>query len=192
MLTEAIKSYVVTARKAQGEVLNPFDPFQVRPGLDPHALGLTVPTDGTADAGAEAYGQEIAQLLLTKYPADTGLGVTVQPLLAATPGEWQPTDANQALTPQWGTLPLFFLSKPASQYHPTAIPAELYNYPDLLKSGLYAAQLAEVQLLGGAHSAARTPTQTEIAFFWANDLNGTSKPPASSIPLPKRWPNRQA
>ncbi|TDN36651.1 phosphatase PAP2 family protein [Hymenobacter sp. UV11] len=178
VLTEAIKSYVTAARKMQGEVLDPFDPFQVLPGLDPQVLGLAVHTDDTTNGVAQAYGQEIAQLLLAKYPADTGLETAVEPMLdAETPGEWRPTDASQALTPHWGKLPLFFLSKPAAQYHPTAIPAGLYNYPDLLKSMLYAMQLAEVKLLGEAHSTARTPTQTEIAFFWANDLNGTSKPP---------------
>ncbi len=51
------------------------------------------------------------------------------------------------------------------------------NYPELLKSRDYAGQVDEVQRLGEAHSPERTREETEIAFFWANDLDGTSKPP---------------
>ncbi|WP_243146593.1 vanadium-dependent haloperoxidase [Scytonema sp. UIC 10036] len=47
----------------------------------------------------------------------------------------------------------------------------------MLPSRDYAGQVREVQQLGEAHSSQRTREQTEIAFFWANDLNGTSKPP---------------
>nr|GFD13963.1 hypothetical protein [Tanacetum cinerariifolium] len=68
-------------------------------------------------------------------------------------------------------------SHPTTSYLPSTIPTNLLDYTALLASALYAEQMTEVKLLGEAHSVARTPEQTEIAFFWANDLNGTSKPP---------------
>ena len=47
----------------------------------------------------------------------------------------------------------------------------------------YAAQYNEVKELGAYNSATRTAEQTEIAFFWANDLDGTSKPPGQLYQL---------
>ncbi|MBO2008345.1 vanadium-dependent haloperoxidase [Hymenobacter negativus] len=180
-LTTAVEDYVTTTKQMQGGVLNPFDPFQVHPAADPHTLGLAVNTGAvtTIDtAASEAYGKAIAEGVLKAYPADTGLSMDVDPPLDPTPGEWRETGSGPALTPQWGTVPLFLLaSQPATDYLPTTIPNNLLSYPALLASPLYAEQVAEVKLLGEAHAAARTPEQTEIAFFWANDLNGTSKPP---------------
>lgn len=47
----------------------------------------------------------------------------------------------------------------------------------MLASHEYAAQLNEVKRLGSHDSTERTTEETEIGFFWANDLDGTSKPP---------------
>jgi len=56
---------------------------------------------------------------------------------------------------------------------------------DMLKSSEYAAQVNEVKKLGSATSATRTPEQTEIAFFWANDLDKTYKPPGQLFEITK-------
>ena len=56
----------------------------------------------------------------------------------------------------------------------------------MLGSVEYAAQLAEVRELGEDDSGVRTPEQTEIAFFWANDLDGTYKPPGQLFEITKR------
>ncbi|MDG9675405.1 hypothetical protein [Micromonospora sp. DH14] len=37
--------------------------------------------------------------------------------------------------------------------------------------------MQDVRDYGGRTSARRTADQTQIAFFWANDLGGTYKPP---------------
>lgn len=50
----------------------------------------------------------------------------------------------------------------------------------MLRSAEYAAQFNDVKTLGRCDAEAkgdRTPEQTEIAFFWANDVDGTYKPP---------------
>lgn len=56
---------------------------------------------------------------------------------------------------------------------------------EMLASSEYAAQFNEVKRLGRDGSAVRTPEQTQIAFFWANDLDGTSKPPGQLIEITK-------
>ena len=74
-------------------------------------------------------------------------------------------------------------SQPTTHYAPTDIPGDLLTYDALLKSPLYAGQLSEVRRLGSAHSTERSAEQTRIAFFWANDLNGTYKPPGQLYPI---------
>ncbi|MBC6610455.1 vanadium-dependent haloperoxidase [Hymenobacter sp. BT507] len=176
ILTKAVEVYVSASKRAQGEVLNPFDPFQVRPGADSSSPALEVHTTDANAQASEAYGKAIAYALLAKYNPAEGLSpaVTLKP---DQKGEWRDTGSGPALTPNWGEVDLFLLPPPVQDYLPTVIPNDLNNYEDLLESSMYAMQLAEVKLLGEANSTARTREQTEIAIFWANDLNGTSKPP---------------
>ncbi len=104
---------------------------------------------------------------VTRYTAD---GV---------PGAWRPTDircatASAAVTPRWGLVRPFALAS-GSQFRPST--PQLYaSYDALLASPEYAAQVDEVQRLGGATSTERSVEQTAIAWFWANDLEGTYKP----------------
>jgi hypothetical protein len=199
VLQAAVPAYVKSLLASQGGVPTAFGPFQVLPGAAAHAQALAAPNafahtgpglqtagatndpDAAAkDAAAKTFGNAVVEALLTKFPADTCFGMTASPTFDGAKGEWRPTGSGTALTPEWGHLPLFSItpgSQPAQHYQPTAIPKSLLNYTALLASPFYAAQVREVQRLGGVHSAERTPEQTEIAFFWANDLNGTSKPP---------------
>lgn len=94
-------------------------------------------------------------------------------------GAWRPTDDNPAVTPGWGQVQPFTLSS-GSQFRPQ-LPGGFASYADLLNSQEYAEQVNEVQRLGGAVSTERTPEQTDIAFFWANDLAGTYKPPGQLL-----------
>jgi hypothetical protein len=56
-------------------------------------------------------------------------------------------------------------------------PAGYTDMAALLASAEYGAILNEVKELGGRNSATRTAYETETAWFWANDRNGTYKPP---------------
>lgn len=182
-LAALLKDYVAASRKAQGGVGSPFDPFQVVPDAADHSPALLLtPANGPAEVAALAYGQAIAKALLKQRETDStvGLDMTVLPDLEIKPGEWRDTGSGPALTPNWGKVPLFLLKHeehPTAGYHPTDIGDGLLNYKALLASPMYAAQMREVKRLGEVRSADRTAEQTEIAFFWANDLNGTSKPP---------------
>jgi hypothetical protein len=56
-------------------------------------------------------------------------------------------------------------------------PLRFRNKANLLASKGYAKQVNEVRRFGERNSTVRTPEQTEIAWFWANDRDGTFKPP---------------
>ena len=102
-----------------------------------------------------------------------------------TPGAWRPTGgtgctaASDAVTPNWGSVKPFVLSS-GSQFRP-ATPGVYASYADLLASPAYAAQVEEVQRLGGAGSTERTTDQTAAAWFWANDVAGTYRPPGQLL-----------
>jgi hypothetical protein len=184
-LQAAVETYVTSTLAAQGGTPNPFDPFQLRPGAMAHMAVLKEQdskeasgnkANVSADSTSKTFGEAVATEVLKAFLDSSGLDPAVKPDLAQKPGEWRDTGSGAALTPQWGTVPLYLVSVPTTHYLPTVL-GSLSTYTDLLHSPVYAAQMAETKLLGAAHTTARTAEETEIAFFWANDLNGTSKPP---------------
>ncbi len=56
-------------------------------------------------------------------------------------------------------------------------PLRFRNKANLLASPGYARQVNEVKAIGERNSTTRTADQTEYAWFWANDRDGTFKPP---------------
>lgn len=95
------------------------------------------------------------------------------------PGEWRPTfpDFTQSpFNPEWGVTTPFTMSS-GDQFRLLPGPLGFTSMSDLLHSSGYAAQVNEVKSIGARNSTTRTDEQTHIAFFWANDVNGTYKPP---------------
>lgn len=94
------------------------------------------------------------------------------------PGAYRPTPPDYTeppFNPGWGgTMP--WTMDVGDQFRPKG-PNGFRRLDKLLKSAAYARQLNEVKALGERNSAERTEEQTEIAWFWANDRNGTYKPP---------------
>ncbi len=93
------------------------------------------------------------------------------------PGYWIPTPPQHAepASPNWpGVTPFTMLS--FDQFRPTG-PAGYSNMTDLLLSPEYAVNYNEVKEIGAIDSLTRTAEQTFIARFWANDRDGTYKPP---------------
>jgi hypothetical protein len=97
------------------------------------------------------------------------------------PGAWRRTPINcpAAHSSNWGSVQPFAISS-GSAFRPPR-PGGFTSYAALLASSLYAQQVNEVQTLGRFNSTARTATQTQIAFFWANDVDGTYKPPGQHL-----------
>ncbi|HMO64607.1 MAG TPA: vanadium-dependent haloperoxidase, partial [Verrucomicrobiota bacterium] len=133
--------------------------------LSAQLLGLPA---GDARTAGVAWGRQVADALLRERDFDgANFGVDYRP--AAGPGRWQPTPALFAspLLPQWAAVKPFALAR-ADQFRPPPPPA--------LTSAEWAQQCNEVKALGGTNSAARTPEQARIAWFWA-DGQGTPTPP---------------
>lgn len=84
-------------------------------------------------------------------------------------GIWEPSPPafQAALLPEWGMVEPFAIRK-GTQYRPPA--------PPPLNSEAYARAFDEVKRLGGKDSRERTPEQTDIALFWADNA-GTVTPP---------------
>jgi hypothetical protein len=93
-------------------------------------------------------------------------------------GQWRPTELNKnAVSPNWGQVTPFGLSS-STQFRPP-LPGGFTTIDSMLRSTAYATQVNEVKKVGsaGAPVADRSLDQTTAAYFWANDVDGTSKPP---------------
>ncbi|MFJ1670572.1 vanadium-dependent haloperoxidase [Streptomyces bottropensis] len=112
------------------------------------------------------------------------------------PGAWRPTSYpdmpdpscalhSQAVSPFWGEVKPFALTS-GSQFRP-ANPGLYGTYEKLLASDAYKAQVEAVRSAGADRPTARTPVvnrtpdQEAAAWFWANDENGTYKPPGQLL-----------
>ncbi|QSJ15114.1 phosphatase PAP2 family protein [Nostoc sp. UHCC 0702] len=122
----------------------------------------------------EELGLAAAQAIIKNRQSD-GFDDNTSYSSGTQPGDWRPTGSGAAVTPNWGKVKPFsptFIQR----FRPTR-PAGFSNKQALLASVEYAAQVNEVKRLGAANSTERTQEQTDIALFWANDLDGTYKPP---------------
>lgn len=128
---------------------------------------------GPDTGNGSAVGKAAAAAMISARTGDGSTDTT--PYVPGTePGHWRPTGSGNAVTPNWGRVKPFTATSAAQFRAP--LPGGSTTMPQLLASAEYAAQVNEVKELGGATSATRTPEQTDIAFFWANDLDGTYKP----------------
>ncbi|MEW2141626.1 carbohydrate binding domain-containing protein [Micromonospora vinacea] len=107
--------------------------------------------------------------------ANDGSGNTTPYQPEGVPGSWRPTNGKAAVSPNWGLVTPFALTS-GRQFRP-GLPAGATDYDDLLGKEEYDIQVREIRDYGGRTSALRSADQTQIAFFWANDLGGTYKPP---------------
>ncbi len=149
-------------------------------------------TNGQRTNGA-SYGQYVADHLLASR-ANDGFNADSSYTPGGHAGDWRVTPDGpntQPFTPQWGNVTPWGLSS-GSQFRPPRFVNHFNNDMDaLMHSAEYAEQInggpgvPGVKELGSRNSATRTADQTEAAWFWANDRNGTSKPPGQLIQLTK-------
>ncbi|GIF74056.1 vanadium-dependent haloperoxidase [Asanoa siamensis] len=121
-----------------------------------------------------SIGEEAAVAVINNR-ANDGSNNTTPYQVSTAPGQWRPTGSGDAKTPNWGLVRPFSLTS-GSQFRPP-LPGGFANATAMLQSAAYKAQFDEVRDLGRDTSTVRTQEQTNIAFFWANDLDGTYKPP---------------
>ncbi|GAA4753223.1 hypothetical protein GCM10023328_40600 [Modestobacter marinus] len=145
-------------------------------------LALLPPgTSATQIAAGAAVGRAAARAMIEARRHD-GADHQQYHVPGSQPGDWRPTDSTRAAaTPQWPAVTPFCMASGA-QFRPPR-PGGYLNKRQMLRSPEYAAQYDEVKELGGADSTARTEEQTQIALFWANDVDGTYKPPGQLFAL---------
>ena len=133
--------------------------------------------DGPVKFEGIRVGNRAAKLLLDNRRND-GSDLPETYTFNTAPGFYAPPPPNfsRECNPQWaGRVPPFTMVSP-TQFRPLG-PCGFRSMVRLLRSPQYAEQLNEVRTLGSRNSTIRTDEQTRIAFFWANDRNGTYKPP---------------
>ncbi len=186
VLIVTIKAQLNQAANSPSGVPSRSKVYQVNTGFDPEPF-LQERTQsfrmGERDRNpSRTFGEAIADAILRSRENDGSQQANTPPVVkfGFAPGDWRETGSGSAVTPQWGKVKPFggWQSNQIGDFLPKALNVnQLSNYDQLLKSREYAAQVNEVQRLGKADSSERTQEQTEIAFFWANDLDGTYKPP---------------
>ncbi len=130
---------------------------------------------------SKLYGECVADLVIAERAGD-GYNLPVPYIPKTDPGQWRPTNSGPAATPHWGRVTPFGRWSPNDQFRPE-LPGGYATRNKVLNSKEYAEQVKDVKLYGGTDSTLRTAEQTEIGFFWANDLDGTSKPPGQLFTL---------
>ncbi|WP_307715344.1 DNRLRE domain-containing protein [Streptomyces sp. V4I23] len=146
------------------------------------AARATIPAAVSAEqrAAGTSVGQQAAAAMISARQGD-GSASTTQYTGSQTPGYWRPTDGKPGATPDWGLVKPFAMTS-GSQFRPAG-PAGHTVMDSLLKSTAYATQVKDVKDLGKSDSTVRTADQREAALFWANDLDGTYKPPGQLFEL---------
>ncbi|HTD75022.1 MAG TPA: hypothetical protein VK652_15960 [Steroidobacteraceae bacterium] len=115
----------------------------------------------TAIASGVAWGQSVANAILTWRSTD-GFAPAPPPFLGGTGvGEWRPTPPAFApgASPQFAYMTPWVISAPG-QFRPAGPPA--------LTSARYTENFNETRIMGSLTSATRTPDQTIYAWFWAS------------------------
>ena len=143
---------------------------------------------GTPSLDQDAFdlGSYVATRVLNARSADgAGASMSYTPA-STTPGAWRPSPTSStqagcsaAVTPQWGNVTPFTLSAPV----PHSGPGGFSSLSLLLSSSYYAAQVNEVKAKGAVNASQtdRSDDEEASAWFWANDLDGTYKPPGQLI-----------
>lgn len=147
--------------------------------------------DGPAKAAGMAHGQQVATLLLAQR-ANDGFDADPSYTYGGNPGDFRVTPDGPnvpAFSPHWGNATPWGLTHGA-QFRPTRL-TDYGSMAALLQSQEYADNIngapgiPGVKDLGSRTSAVRSAEQTQIAWFWANDRDGTSKPPGQLVEISK-------
>lgn len=133
--------------------------------------------DGPAETNGIALGRAAARQIIVDR-SDDRTDQSPAYVYENVPGAYRPTPPDfttPPFNPGWGTTRPWSMIR-GDQFRPTG-PNGFFRMDRLLRSQGYANQFNEVKQFGRRNSQVRTDEQTEIAWFWANDRNGTFKPP---------------
>jgi hypothetical protein len=130
--------------------------------------GVPLVTAGDA-VGARAAAQVLA------LRSDDGSGDPITYAATYAPGHWRPTGSGSGASSHWGHVRPWTMLRD-DQFRPPD-PGGFADINALLRSRAYADQVNETREFGRFDSPLRTADQTALARFWAEDLDGTQKPP---------------
>ena len=130
--------------------------------------------DGPGKTAGMVLGQQAANHIIALRSGD-GHDADSSYTPGAAPGDWVPTQMGPAVHPQWGSVTPWGLNSGA-QFRPNRL-AAYGTMANFLASPEYRDQLNDVKANGRIDSWTPADEQYQIAFFWANDRNGTYKPP---------------
>jgi hypothetical protein len=171
------------AAAAHGVMVQLF-PNSTTPLDDAYSARLALIPDGAAKTAGIAVGEAAAgQCVLSR--ANDGSQTPEIYVFGGHPGDYRPTppNFNPECNPEWGNVTPFCMAY--STRYRTNGPLGFRVMTSLLSSRGYADQVNDVRTIGSRDSAIRTDEQTRIAFFWANDVNGTYKPPGHLFTMTK-------
>lgn len=107
--------------------------------------------------------------------ASDGSSIPTPYIPGPNPGDWVPTQPGDPVHAHWGNVTPFGLNS-GDQFRPD----RLENYgtmSNFLQSQEWADNYNEVKALGSINSWTPADEEYQVAFFWANDRDGTFKPP---------------
>ena len=136
-----------------------------------------IPAGPGRDAGI-AVGRQVADRVIADHTGDAPFAADTNYVYGSGPGAYQPTFpdfTSPPFNPGWGHVKPWCMLH-GSQFRPDHGPMGYSTMADLILSVRYANAFREVNLYGKRTSALRSADQTQIAWFWANDRNGTYKP----------------
>lgn len=135
-----------------------------------------IPSGAAKNQGTRVGNRAAAQIILERTGDGSETPIAYQFLPG--PGNYVPSPPSfdPECNPEWGFVRPFAMER-TTQFRPTLGPCGFQDMDALLRSQAYADQVNEVRALGRRYGSTRTDEQTQIAFFWANDRNGTYKPP---------------
>lgn len=142
--------------------------------------------DGPAKKNGLALGVSCAAACIKAREGD-GSTNYVEYEIGDEPGEWVPTfpDYTGAWGPHWAYVSPWCMTS-GDMFRPETGPYGYNDIPSILASPEYAKDFEDVRLNGAIYSETRTPDETQAAIFWANDRNGTFKPPGHLLHITER------
>jgi len=173
---------VAAAKAARDILVNEYPQFTAQYDAQLASQLASIP-DGFGKTQGLALGAAVATNCLTVRSTDGWDNPTVY-VPGTNPGDWRPDMVQgpnvPGFSPEWGTNTPWAV--PSGDYFRNELvrpdrPFGFDSMESMLQSAAYAAQVAEVKAFGAQNSLVRTQEQTDIAWFWANDRDGTYKPP---------------
>jgi membrane-associated phospholipid phosphatase len=139
----------------------------------------------------EVVGKAAARAMITAR-ANDGANIPMPYTPGGQPGDWRPTNSGPPVGANWPDVTPFGI--PAGNAFRPPLPGGYASKSQVLSSSEYTANFNEVKRVGRFDALAtgnRTAEQEEIAKFWANDLDGTYKPPGQLFDITKRISNQK-